>query len=315
MSGQNVLVSVIIPTYARNDSLARAIECIQAQTYSNLEIIVVDDNVPESNHRKSTEKLMETYLQDSRVTYIKNEQNLGGAGARNVGIEAANGEYVAFLDDDDFYYPTKIEKQLAVFFNSQDEHLALVYCDVEHVWASGKVQTVIEAKHRGNCLYEAIIDDCIASTSLWLVKKDYLVSVGNFSIVPCKQDSTVIIKLLKAGYSVDYCSDVLVKYYNEPSGERISFNGKKYEGECLLRELCRSCYSLFDEKQINQVEYSFDKRLFIYFSYHRHKPEGRELCKKYERNMLQRNWSDAVKTIIRQVIHIKKNRFKAKYNK
>jgi len=264
---EEILVSVVIPTYSRNEMLSRAIDCILEQTHSNLDIIVVDDNPPESEYRTSTEQLMKKYEADERVRYIQNEKNLGGAGARNVGIEAAKGEYIAFLDDDDEYYPDKIEKQLAVFLNSNSDKLALVYCDVAHVGKEGThVDCVIKKRHRGNCLYEAIVDDCLASTSMWLVKKTHLNAVGNFTIVPCKQDSTVIIKLLEAGYEVDYVPEVLCLYRNYRDGVRISFGPKKIQGEELFYDLCKKNFDKFTTKQRRSIEYSFAVRLYLLYS-------------------------------------------------
>lgn len=267
-NAEEILVSVVIPTYSRNDMLTRAIDCILVQTHQKLDIIVVDDNPPESEFRLSTEQIMKHYKEDSRVRYIMNEQNLGGAGARNVGIEAARGEYIAFLDDDDEYYPEKIEKQLDLFLNSTFEKLALVYCDVAHVGREGThVDCVIKKRHRGNCLYEAIEDDCLASTSMWLVKKSCLNAVGNFTIVPCKQDSTVILKLLMAGYEVDYVPEVLCLYRNYRSGIRISFGPKKIEGEYLFYEACKECYDKFTKTQIRNIEFSFARRLYLLNQY------------------------------------------------
>ena len=258
-----ILVSVVIPTYSRNDMLERAINCALAQTHQNIEVIVVDDNPVESEYRVMAAAIMEKYAEDYRVKYIQNPQNLGGAGARNVGIAAASGEYIAFLDDDDEYYPTKVEKQLRVFLNSASDKLALVYCDVEHANRHGHVDCVIRAKHRGNCLYEAIVDDCIANTSEWLVKKELLQRVGNFSIVPCKQDSTVIIKLLRAGYEVDFVPEVLCRYNNFTGVVRISFGPKKVEGERLFHDLCKESYIEFTKCQIRNIEFTYAKRMYL----------------------------------------------------
>lgn len=258
----DILVSVVIPTYARDVTLERAINCILAQTHQNLDIIVVDDNPIASEYRSSTERIMKRYESDARINYIQNKKNLGGAGARNVGIEAAKGEYIAFLDDDDEYYKEKIEKQLEVFLTSSSEKLALVYCDVEHLGKTGHVDCTIRKRHKGNCLYEAISDDCIASTSLWLVRKSALVDVEGFTIVPCKQDSTVILKLLEKGYEVDFVPEVLCKYYNFTGVIRISFGPRKVEGELLFREACRRNYKKFTKKQIRNIEYAFANRLY-----------------------------------------------------
>lgn len=270
---ENILVSVVIPTYYRTDILERALQSVLKQTHKKLDIIIVDDNLAGSPYREYSKQLLERYAEDKRIRYIQNPCNLGGAGARNVGIEAALGEYIAFLDDDDEYYPEKIEKQLKVFTENNSKKLALVYCDVEHRGNNNRIDCVIKKRHRGNCLYEAIEDDCLASTSMWLVKKELLKSVGNFSIVPCKQDSTVILKLLEKGYEVDFVPEVLCIYHNVKGHMRISFGPQKIEGELLFYERCCQVYDRMTPKQIKYIEYSYAKRLYLLYSYRKDKRE------------------------------------------
>ena len=94
-------MSVIITTYHNEKLLNRAVESVLHQTYERIELIVVDDNPPESNARKATEAVMEKYPQ---AVYLKHSENRNGAAARNTGIRAAKGEYIAFLDNDDVYF-------------------------------------------------------------------------------------------------------------------------------------------------------------------------------------------------------------------
>ena len=107
----NSLVSVIIPSYNRRDTIVMAIHSVQIQTYKNLEIIVVDDG--------STDDTMEIINkirnQDPRLFLFQHEKNKGANAARNTGIGKAHGEYIAFLDSDDEWLPNKISKQLNVF--------------------------------------------------------------------------------------------------------------------------------------------------------------------------------------------------------
>lgn len=97
----NLLVSVIITTFHNEEYLSRAIESVLHQTYSDIEVIVVDDNPPNSESRRLTERIMQEYPQ---VIYIQHSENKNGAAARNTGIQAASGEYIAFLDNDDVYF-------------------------------------------------------------------------------------------------------------------------------------------------------------------------------------------------------------------
>jgi glycosyltransferase involved in cell wall biosynthesis len=100
------LVTAIIATYKRAALVPRAIESVRNQTYSNLEIIVVDDGSPDD-----TESVVRA-IPDERIRYIRHEKNKGLPAGRNTGIRAAKGEYIAFLDDDDEWRADKIERQL-----------------------------------------------------------------------------------------------------------------------------------------------------------------------------------------------------------
>lgn len=273
----NDLVSVVIPTYSRNETLIRAIESVLNQTHSNIEIIVVDDNPIESEWRKSSEELMKKYEDNPKVRYIKNPQNMGGAGARNEGIKASRGEYIAFLDDDDEYMPEKIEKQLALFKTVNNPNLALVYCFAKFIDSDGTSSYSDTRYYSGNCLYEAMEANCIAATSQWMVKKAAVESVGMFTIVPCKQDSQLILKLLAAGYEVDCVKEELSLYYNFVVGDRISRGSlKNIEGEKLYIAECRKQYHKLETWQILNIEYAFAKRFHELYCLNNMKKEFRQ---------------------------------------
>lgn len=256
----NGLVSIIIPTYKRSVELKRAIDSVLKQTYKNIEIIIIDDNGPGTKWNETVKKIMSEYSCMENIKYIVNEKNMGGAATRNIGIENARGEYIAFLDDDDEYYEEKISKQVKLFENSLDESIALVYCYTESYDENNNKIQEYKYDYVGNCLFEAMCG-CIASTSQWLCKAKYLNEVGNFTDVPSKQDSTVIIKLLNSGFKVDRVPEILVRY-NEHSNERISSGGlKNIEGEKLLRDFCRSIYNKLNKKEITKIEGEFSFRL------------------------------------------------------
>lgn len=103
------MVSVIIPTYKRSEFIERAIESVLKQTYQDFEIIIVDDNNPNTEYRKELEEKMKKYAYNSKIKYIQHEKNKNGAAARNTGINIAKGEYITFLDDDDIFLPNRLE--------------------------------------------------------------------------------------------------------------------------------------------------------------------------------------------------------------
>jgi glycosyltransferase involved in cell wall biosynthesis len=119
------LVSVIIPTYNRGPLVRRAIDSVLAQTYTNLEIIVVDDGSADG----TGDLIKRHYAAEPRVTYLRQE-NQGVSAARNVGLRAARGSYIALLDSDDIWKPWKIELQL---------------CCLDHFPEAGMIWTDMEA--------------------------------------------------------------------------------------------------------------------------------------------------------------------------
>lgn len=104
---QDELVSIIMPSYNTGKQIAGTIESVQAQTYKNWELIIVDDCSTDD-----TDNAVEPFLKDDRISYLKNEKNSGAAISRNYALRQAKGKWIAFLDSDDLWHPKKLEKQI-----------------------------------------------------------------------------------------------------------------------------------------------------------------------------------------------------------
>lgn len=109
---EHKLVSVIITTYGGGSTLKRALSSVLCQEYEDYEIIVVDDNDPNTNERVMTESIMAEFSKQDKVLYLKHPQNLNGAVARNTALKVAKGEYVAFLDDDDIMLQGRLRQSV-----------------------------------------------------------------------------------------------------------------------------------------------------------------------------------------------------------
>lgn len=107
------LVSIITPSYNTARFIAKTIESVLAQTYKSWEMIIVDDCSTDN-----TDKVVEPYLEDKRIRYLKNEKNSGAAISRNYALREAKGKWIAFLDSDDLWLPEKLEKQIAFMKNN-----------------------------------------------------------------------------------------------------------------------------------------------------------------------------------------------------
>ena len=162
------LVSVIIPTYNRIDTLERAIKSVKSQTYKNIEVLVIDDNANNHNIRKEVEKIVSKF---QNIKLIQNKENLGGGLSRNEGIKNAKGEYIAFLDDDDEFYPEKIEKQYELYKKLNNDKVGLIYCYAKYV--GSKSQIIRKVDYEGIPLKEHLVL-CIAATSWWFCPKRVL---------------------------------------------------------------------------------------------------------------------------------------------
>ncbi|RJS67236.1 hypothetical protein CJ485_21885 [Priestia filamentosa] len=217
------LVSVIIPTYKRPfEVLVKAMDSVLKQTHSNFELIIVDDSPEGDQNRIEIEKKITT-ISDNRVKYIKHDYNQGACKARNTGIEAAKGEYIAFLDDDDTWLPNKLELQLGKF---SDKSVGLVYCDAYIVTLkeNKEVKRVTREKRKSGFVYEELIlDNFIGSTSFVMLRKDVLSEVGLFDIkLKSAQDYELWLRISKK-HKIDCVEFPLVTYYIH-EGERISTN-------------------------------------------------------------------------------------------
>ena len=243
------LISVVIPTYKRYDELLKALDSVKKQTYPNLEVIIVDDN-EDFKLSKKIEKTIKKEYKD--YIYVKNEHNLGGSETRNRGIELSKGNYISFLDDDDEYYPTKIEEQYNMFVEKGDEKLALVYCYGDILYPNGKTEKE-RTCFRGKCLVDQMKGN-IAGTSFWLAKKDALVKVGGFTKIHSHQDGVVLLKLLANSYIIDLVEKDLVKYhFHSKDGGITSINDKIVQADIEYFELCKSYFNLLSKKQQRSV--------------------------------------------------------------
>ena len=114
----NDLVSIIMPSYNTGRFIKETIESVLAQSYSNWELIIVDDCSTDD-----TDDVVQQYLSDERIHYTKNDVNSGAAVSRNRALREAKGKWIAFLDSDDLWEPDKLEKQIA-FMENKDYHFS-----------------------------------------------------------------------------------------------------------------------------------------------------------------------------------------------
>ena len=171
------LVSIIMPTYKQYILLHKAVESIKNQTYKNWELIVIDDN-PDELYRKLNEQYFKD-LQHSQIKYIQNDGNMGSTASRNRGIECSSGEYITFLDDDDWYEQFKIEKQLEAMHSTQSD---ISVCNLILLNEQGKVVDCRRRKYlkKKENTITAHLKYHITGTDTMMFRADFLKKIGGF---------------------------------------------------------------------------------------------------------------------------------------
>lgn len=197
------MVSVIIPTYKRPDTLERAIKSVLGQDYKNIEIIIVDDNNPNDTFRNQTEDVMMKFKNIDNIKYVKHETNKNGSAARNTGFRNSSGEYIMFLDDDDEFLPKKIEKQLECMESRSIEWGA---CYTRYVRKKGeKIVMTCYENREGDLLKEELKRNLFvhAGSNLMIRRKVFEELNGFDESFLRNQDIEFLVRLLKR-YKIAY---------------------------------------------------------------------------------------------------------------
>lgn len=250
------LISIVIPTYKRSLMLERAINSCLNQSYKNIEIIVVDDNNPNTSERKNTSLFMQKYKNNKKVRYIKMKENKGGALARNEGIKACNGEYIAFLDDDDYFLDNKLKKQLK-FMLDNDLDASFTACET---YDETKNKLVKIKRYKNYDKYDDILKfhlvEMIVGTQTFMYKKDVLEKIEGFSVVPAGQEYYLMYKTIINGFKVGYLDEILTRLCIH-SGERITTGKGKIKAEKFLYELKKKHFNILNYSQRQKVKYIY----------------------------------------------------------
>ncbi len=255
MKTEEIKVSIVIPTYRRTvECLSNAVESVLNQTYQNIEIIVVDDSTTEYEGIKLTEKYF-SQLNNQKIVYLQNEKNLGGSLSRNRGIDAATGEYITFLDDDDEYLPEKIEKQLSFMLKNE---LELTITDLGIYSPNGKLLDYREYSKiecfDNEYLLKYHLQNHMTGTPTFMFKADKLKSIGGFDVVKVGQEFHLMLKAIESGLKIGYFPECYVKAYRHPDGG-ISGGKNKIIGEKALYEFKQKYFHKLSKKEQRYVTF------------------------------------------------------------
>lgn len=266
------MINVILPVYEQPDLLREALQSVAAQTVDDVEVIVVDDASEADIASVVTE-----FGEFARL--VRHDQNRGAAAARNTGIEFSTGEFVAFLDADDVWKPTKLEKQREVFARSRDD-VGLVYTGLVQYELDGTTwERYPDA--RGHIYVEELERDRVRPTSTVMVRRECLDRVGGFDTsLPSRQDYDLWIRITEH-YAVDYVDEILVDKREQPDSISKDFDSR-IRGDLAVFEKVRRRVSEMDSLTRRRV-----------LSYHHH-VIGRDYESNDEREQALRHLSLAI---------------------
>lgn len=164
------LISVVIPTHNRAKLLIKCLDSLVLQTFKDFEVIVIDDA-----SKENISEVAMSYKDKLNLTYIRNEDSMGGpARPRNIGIEASKGEWIAFLDNDDWWYPNKLERVVAQF-----EKADVIYHELDVYDAEGKFMYKTSSRQvHSPVLVDLLVNSNAITNSSAVARKKLILSVG-----------------------------------------------------------------------------------------------------------------------------------------
>lgn len=197
------MFSVIIPTFNRD--LSRVFECLLAQTDQDFEVIIVDDC--------STIPVKVPSVQNLKVTYLRNEQNLGPACSRDYGARTARGRYLAFLDDDDEWMPQKLAVVRSLIENTCGE-LAMVVHGAEIIFPNERVSYFSSNYPHAPLFENLLVSNVVGGAPLVTISRVAYLNAGGYDTnLRADEDYELWLRLARDGACVKYVEDVLVRCY------------------------------------------------------------------------------------------------------
>ena len=208
-------VSVIIPTFNRREFLQSAIDSVLKQTFQDFEIIVVDDASGED-----VQGIVQGFCEE-RIKYIHHEINKGEAGARNTGLMHSKGEFIAFLDDDDEWFPDKLRLQMNVLENSP-AHVGGIYSGYIAIDCANQKSHIRIPTKRGNIYRDLLVKNSVGTPSTVLIKRECIKSAGFFDEKICYGTDHDFYLRIARDFDFEFIAAPLIQYHIHDN--RISSN-------------------------------------------------------------------------------------------
>lgn len=271
------LVSVVMATYRRDKELKRALASLANQDYENFEVVLVDDSAAEEWNKK-TEQLVEKWKEKTSIPiiYIQNCENCGSAASRNLGITVANGEYVAFLDDDDKYEKEKISHQVTHMIETNADYSIT---DLALYKENGKLEEVrtryyLNGKDLKNPsrLLALHLMYHMTGTDTLMFRKEYLEKIGGFPPIDVGDEFYLMKEAITAGGTFSYLPQCDVKALVHTETEGLSSKEGKIKGENVLYEYKKQFFKELKHSERKQIR--MRHHLVLAYAYLRNREYG-----------------------------------------
>lgn len=258
------LVSVIIPTYKRTDKLDRAVWSVLGQTYKNLELLLVNDNVPDDEYTKSLLEKVKAYQTDFRFHLLLQERHINGAVARNFAIKQSTGEYIAFLDDDDWWEKNKLEEQVKEL-SALDESWGGVSCKMTFYDESMRVISKSKKYRDGNIYRDILTLQSDVATGTLLLRRTALDDAGYFDEKLLRNQDLQLLVFFTYKYKLKevdeylHCVDVSDSQNRASDGfKAITIKENFYKSvKPILKTLTKSDMTCVDSMRNFEIAYIF----------------------------------------------------------
>lgn len=241
-------ISIVIPTHNRPDGLEQAVESVLQQTFLPIELIVVDDG----SEPPVTDKIFINAPDGVRTILLRNKRPLGAAITRNKGVENANGDWVAFLDDDDTFFPEKLERIVNVIKLNPDVdliyHPAMVHLVNEKITYLTKPGVLNDVESN---FINLLTKNEIGGTSMICVRRDEIIAAGCFSkeFIPI-EDYELYLRLAHRKLVFYFCNLPLTHYYfNRKKSSLTKRIDDRNEAMRKIEVLYANYYQQFDQKR------------------------------------------------------------------
>lgn len=243
------LISVIIPTYNRVELLGRSIQSVLSQTYTNLELLIIDDC-----SKDNTGEFVKS-LSDKRIRYHRNEHNMGLAGAKNVGVSLAKGELVAFQDDDDEWLPDKLMRLMEVWKKEKNEETGMIYHEMQEQGASTFIPSRdIPLEWKSKEIFRHMLLYPMIGATASLIRKSCLEKLGGFNEALGSIEDYEFYLRMAEKYEILFVGEPLMTIYDTPGSVNKRFKSKidteLYVLDTMYDSLCR--YEIL-QKKINLI--------------------------------------------------------------